>query len=652
LRATTRALSPNQRHWLLFEGRGSGHREVLRTPRKRGPLSPASALEEQQTAPPRSPATKERSGSDSAHSEEDADSELPHCAGCGRELLDAEPDGDAPARCEDCIPETGPGSAYVDRLSVNLRQLRVGAGLERGALERRVGTQHLAHLEGDAANNLRLTTALRLTCSLGASIEQLTDRIHWTPGQIVRGFEQRRPAERLSGFFQVLPGNVPAFEPPPPQDAEDREEAAAIFGANVRDARERRHLTQADLARKAGLSKNGLSLIERGIRETSVAILLALARSLEVPPGLLLGGIVWSAGPQPGTSSRARRVGCSLDIAIRRLWNEGKTAREIAEALGTSPGTVSATVHRLRERGEPLGYRRPPTRAVHARARHRRPTCPEPALIRHEELQRDAAIPRINEASSKDIADRIGVNVGFRRAESGLTLRQLAEATETHFSHLSRIERGRSKIPQLALILKLAGSLNVRCGLLTAGIIWDPASHSFWVEDSPLEPHTAVDRLGANARQARLQVDLSQQALADRASMSRTDLVDFERGNRNFRIFTVVRLVSALGIGFEQMFAGVANWHFRPLAPPEFLPGERPAKAERDQLLMRLWREGRPEAEIAEALDLSRKAVGPYVRELRDAGEDLPYRRSPRSAVERAARRRRSRVALDEQHLR
>jgi hypothetical protein len=57
--------------------------------------------------------------------------------------------------------------------------------------------------------------------------------------------------------------------------------------------------------------------------------------------------------------------------------------------------------------------------------------------------------------------------------------------------------------------------------------------------------------------------------------------------------------------------------------------------------LMRLWREGRPEAEIAEALDLSRKAVGPYVRELRDVGEDLPYRRPPWSAVEVAARRRR-----------
>lgn len=590
-------------------------------------------------APPRSPGTKEQADSDSADTAEEADPGLPHCVECGRELLDVEPDGDAPARCEDCIPETGSGSAYVDRLSVNLRQLRVGAGLERGALESRVGTQHLAHLEGDAANNLRLTTALRLTGSLGVSIEQLTDRIYWTPGQVFRGLEQRRPVERLSGFFQVLPSNELAFEPPPLQEVDNREEAAAVLGANVRDARERRHLTQAELAIEADLSKNGLSLIERGIRETSVAVLLALARALEVPPDFLLGGIVWSPR-QPGRTGRARRASCSRDIEIRRLWNEGKTAREIGEAVGASPGTVSATVHRLRERGEPLGYRRPPTRAVHAHARRRRPACP-PVSGRYEEAQHGASIPRIENASNEAIAERIGVNLKFRRAESGLTLRQLEEATETHFTHLSRIERGKSKIPQLALILKLAGSLNVRCGLITAGVIWDPKAQAFCVEDSQPEPHTALDRLGAKAKQARLQADLSQQALADRASMSRSDLVDFERGSRNFRIFTVVRIASALGISFEQIFAGVANWHFRPLAPPEFLPGERPTKAERDQLLMRLWREGRPEAEIAEALDLSRKAVGPYVRELRDAGEDLPYRRPPRSAIEMAARRRR-----------
>jgi transcriptional regulator with XRE-family HTH domain len=153
--------------------------------------------------------------------------------------------------------------------------------------------------------------------------------------------------------------------------------------------------------------------------------------------------------------------------------------------------------------------------------------------------------------------------------------------------------------------------------------------------------------LGDNVRRARYRLDLSQQALSDSASISRGDLVDFERGSRNFRIFTVVRLAGALGVSFAELFAGVANWHIRPLAPPEFLPGEAPTKAERDQLLIRLWRKGRSELEIAEALDLSRSSVGPYVRDLRDAGEDLPYRRAPRTLVEVAARQRRGACPSD-----
>jgi transcriptional regulator with XRE-family HTH domain len=190
--------------------------------------------------------------------------------------------------------------------------------------------------------------------------------------------------------------------------------------------------------------------------------------------------------------------------------------------------------------------------------------------------------------------------------------------------------------------MRLAGSLNVRCGFITAGVVWDSTSGLFHVEDAPPEPQPALVRLGQNVQGARRKTDLSQQALSDRASMSRGDLVDFERGARNFRIFTVVRLAGALEIGFADLFAGAAGWHIRPLAAPEFLPGEGPSKAERDQLLVRLWRQGRPEREIAEALDLERTSVGPYVRELRDAGEDLPYRRPPRGSTEVAARRRRA----------
>jgi transcriptional regulator with XRE-family HTH domain len=389
------------------------------------------------------------------------------------------------------------------------------------------------------------------------------------------------------------------------------------------------------------VSKAGLSLIERGVRETSIKTLCGLARSLEVPPDVLLQGITWKPEPSKRQGSRARCAGRSRDDAIRRLWNEDRTAREIARALGTSPGTVSATVHSLRERGGHVRYRRSPTRAVHERARGRRVACQSSVEAAADAAPAERAGD--DQASNEEVAKRIGENVALWRAEAGLSLRELEQAAETHFSHIARIEKGRAAIPQLALILKLAGSLNVRCSLITAGVFWDAASGAFRVLDMLPEPQTVLACLGENARRARYRCDVSQQALSDIASMSRGDLVDFERGSRNFRIFTVVRLAGALGISFDELFAGVANWHTRPLAPPEFLPGEAPTKAERDRLLIRLWRERRPEQEIAEALDLCRSSVGPYVRDLRDAGEDLPYRRSARTAAEVVARVRRRR---------
>lgn len=267
--------------------------------------------------------------------------------------------------------------------------------------------------------------------------------------------------------------------------------------------------------------------------------------------------------------------------------------------------------------------------------------CQSDESMRQAESSEPAGAAQV---SNEEIAIRIGENVAAWREVSGLSLRALEEASETHFSHLARIEKAKAKVPRLALILKLAGSLNVRASLITAGITWDSASGSFRVQDVASDSRAELVRLGENARRARHRADLSQQALSDRASMSRGDLVDFESGSRNFRNFTVVRLVGALGVSFGELFAGVATWHVRPLAPPEFLPGEAPTKAERDQLLIRLWREGRGEQEIAEALDLARSSVGPYVRELRDAGEDLQYRRPPRSRSERSARCRRDKT--------
>jgi transcriptional regulator with XRE-family HTH domain len=194
--------------------------------------------------------------------------------------------------------------------------------------------------------------------------------------------------------------------------------------------------------------------------------------------------------------------------------------------------------------------------------------------------------------------------------------------------------------------VRLAASLSVPCAQVTAGILWDPSVGKFKLEAEGDEG-SGGKRLGQNARRARREMNISQQALGARASMCRGDVVDFERGSRNFRIFTAVRLSGALGVDFADLFSGVANWHVRPLPAPEYGPGDRPlSKADQDAQLVRLWREGRSESDIAEALDLKTGTVSSYVRELRDAGENPPYRRPPRRSAESAARSRRARAGV------
>jgi len=464
-----------------------------------------------------------------------------HCAECGRELvcLGDEP---PPTTCEDCIPETGPGSPLVEQFAANLRQLRNAAGMtgeelgRRAAMSRQEPLQH----EGSAAREPTVTRALRLAHSLEGSIDQLASRIYWNPGEVARKPSERRPpSQRLSGFFLVPPEGESVFDPAPPREpVVNRHEAAVIFGQNVRSARERRHLIQTKLARAVGLGKDGLSLIERGIRETTIEKLLALARALEVTPEFLLGGVAWrpklvSCAPL-GPGGARRPPARSLDAPIRDLWRQERTAREIADAVGTSHGGVSAIVHRLREHGEELPYRNPPTRAVHEGARRRRSSLPPPRRQEAEEAVEQTADADRREAASKDdVAARIGANVAFHRRQAGLSQEQLSEAIETERSYVSQIERG-TFVPRIGLVVKLAASLNIRCERVTSGIIWEPSMGAFYMEATEDESGTPSKRLGHNALRARQRIGVSQQALSARASMSRGDVVDFEHGSRNF----------------------------------------------------------------------------------------------------------------------
>jgi transcriptional regulator with XRE-family HTH domain len=77
------------------------------------------------------------------------------------------------------------------------------------------------------------------------------------------------------------------MQPPRPLTDHDRGRAA-LFGQVLAAQRRTLGLTQAALARRAGLHQTTVARIEAGRRETSNACLLKLAGGLGVHPGVLL----------------------------------------------------------------------------------------------------------------------------------------------------------------------------------------------------------------------------------------------------------------------------------------------------------------------------------------------------------------------------
>jgi len=61
-----------------------------------------------------------------------------------------------------------------------------------------------------------------------------------------------------------------------------------IFGQHIKQLREKKGLSQDDVAVRCRITKSSLSVIENGNRNFSFTTLLALAKALEVEPKILL----------------------------------------------------------------------------------------------------------------------------------------------------------------------------------------------------------------------------------------------------------------------------------------------------------------------------------------------------------------------------
>lgn len=69
------------------------------------------------------------------------------------------------------------------------------------------------------------------------------------------------------------------------------EEPKARVGANIKEQRRRRGLTQEELAHRAGMHPVEIGRAERGTRDLRVSSVAKIARGLGVEPGELLRGV-------------------------------------------------------------------------------------------------------------------------------------------------------------------------------------------------------------------------------------------------------------------------------------------------------------------------------------------------------------------------
>ncbi|HSZ70986.1 MAG TPA: helix-turn-helix transcriptional regulator [Solirubrobacteraceae bacterium] len=149
---------------------------------------------------------------------------------------------------------------------------------------------------------------------------------------------------------------------------------------------------------------------------------------------------------------------------------------------------------------------------------------------------------------------QFGENIRNARKRAGFSQIDLSVRANLDRAAVSFIERA-ERAPDLTTIVRVASAVSVKPSALLKGIGFDGAAirgprHAPAVESS-------AARFGVNLRWARQRVGLSQEALANEASVDRAAVSVFERGRRNPNLRTVLRLARALEVPPGVLLRGV-----------------------------------------------------------------------------------------------
>ena len=158
------------------------------------------------------------------------------------------------------------------------------------------------------------------------------------------------------------------------------------------------------------------------------------------------------------------------------------------------------------------------------------------------------------------VALRFGRLLARNRLMAGHGQDELARLVGKHRTEISLMERG-LRIPRLDLVIRLAAGLEIEPGDLFAGVRWtsgvvQPAEG----EERPDPRGFAVDvrrRLSSNLHRLRVQAGLGVAEIARRAALDQAAVRACELGADMPDIATVIRLCGALGVGPEELVAGI-----------------------------------------------------------------------------------------------
>jgi transcriptional regulator with XRE-family HTH domain len=149
---------------------------------------------------------------------------------------------------------------------------------------------------------------------------------------------------------------------------------------------------------------------------------------------------------------------------------------------------------------------------------------------------------------------QFGENIRNARKRAGLSQIDLSLRASLDRAAVSFIERA-ERAPDLSTIIRVAGAVSVKPSALLKGIGFDGLA----VRGPRRAPDagTPAARFGANLRWARQRAGLSQEALANEATVDRAAVSVFERGRRNPNLRTVLRLARALELPPGVLLRGI-----------------------------------------------------------------------------------------------